>query len=325
MARQLLRGARSRYWLFFPLATRNSPLAMYTTVVSNFEKLARRSAELKFGKDNEPAIQKWVGYWTDTLSRNVGLIESFRSRIKIDFRGKTVLDLGCGTGGLSKVVTDEGGFYIGSDYFQAILGMAQAFISDLPGTRRAALIRASGTDLPVADASVDIVVTFDVIEHLEGGVKWQQSFLNEIRRILRPKGILLLVTPNRLYPFEGHTFLYGTQFLPVWLADRYIRWKNPSFLQEYKTYGQVKLLHPWTMKRLLEKAKLKVIHDLPWGLDVEDYPRLKRLNLWFLGKIGLGWALTSAFWFSAGREEDWEYLTRLKKKNTERWGVILRI
>lgn len=293
--------------------------------MSNFESLVRRHAEIKFGKDNEAAIAKWIGYWTDTLSRNLGLVESFRTRLAIDFQGKTVLDLGCGTGGLSKVVTEEGGRYIGSDFYPAVMEMAQAFISDLPHPERAGLIRASGTDLPLADGSVEVVVTFDVIEHLEGGKKWQQKFLQEIRRVLRPHGILLLVTPNRLYPFEGHTFMYGPQYLPVWLADRYIRWKNPSFLQEYKTYGQVKLLHPWTLKSLLQKAKLKVIHDLPWGLDMEDYPKPKRIYLWLLDKIGLGWALTSAFWFSAGREEDWEYLTRLKKKNRERWGVILRI
>jgi SAM-dependent methyltransferase len=291
--------------------------------VSHFETLARRNAEIKFGSDNQAAIDKWVGYWTDTLSRNVGLIEAFRSRLAINFGGKTVLDLGCGTGGLSKVVTDEGGFYIGSDYFQAIVEMANAFVLDLPHPQRASLIRASGTDLPLADNSVDIVVTFDVIEHLEGGEKWQQSFLNEIRRILRPNGVMLLVTPNRLYPFEGHTFLYGTQFLPVWLADMYIRWKNPSFLQEYKTYGQVKLLHPWKMKSLLSKAKLKIIHDFPCGLDWDDYPRRIRLLLRMLNIIGLGWSWTSAFWFSAGREEDWEYLTRLKKK--ERWGRMLGI
>ncbi len=175
----------------------------------------------------------------------------------------------------------------------------------------------------MADASIDVVIAFDVIEHLEGGRAWQRAFLEEIRRILRPKGMLLLTTPNRLYPFEGHTFMYGPQYLPVWLADKYIRWKNPSFLQEYKTYGNVKLLGPLAMKRLLEKSKLKVIHDLPWGLDYEDYPREKRIPLQLLR--GLGWGYTSGFWFSACREEDWEWMRRLRKKNRERWGVLLRI
>ena len=282
--------------------------------MSNFRALVRHYAEIKFGKDDEEAISKWVGYWTDTLSRNLELVKMFRSRTRIEFHGKRVLDIGCGTGGLSKIVTEEGGRYIGSDFFPAILEMAQAFLSDLPHTANACLIRASGTQIPLADRSVDIVVAFDVIEHLEGGESWQQSFLNEFHRILRPQGVLLLVTPNRLYPYEGHTFLYGPQYLPVWLADRYIRWKNPSFLQEYRTYGQVKLLTPWKMKKLLDKAGLRVIHDLPWGMDLDDYPRKKRLARKLLGKVGLGWAPTSAFWFSACRGEDWEEARERKRK-----------
>ena len=293
--------------------------------MSNFERLARHYAEIKFGKENQAAIEKWVGYWTDTLSRNYGLVESFHTRTAFSFRGKTVLDIGCGTGGLSRIVTEEGGFYIGSDFFPAMLEMAQAFISDLAHAERASLIRALGTGLPLAAESVDFVIAFDVIEHLEGGESWQQSFLNEIRRILRPNGILFLTTPNRIYPFEGHTFMWGPQYLPVWLADRYIRWKNPSFLQEYKTYGQVKLVGPRKLKRLLDRAGLRCIHDLPWGLDLEDYPRAKRLALSLLGIVGWGWAPSSAFWFSAGRKEDWDALERLRVKKREKWGVMLRI
>jgi len=153
-----------------------------------------------------------------------------------------------------------------------------------------------------------------VIEHLEGGYDWQIGFLKEIRRVLRRNGILLLTTPNRLYPWEGHTFLYGPQYLPIWLADRYIRWKNPSFLQEYKTYGQVKLLTPWKMKRLLDEAGLRVIHDFPWGMDLKDYPPRKMVLLKVLKRVGLGWAPTSAFWFSACRAEDRTQLRGLRKK-----------
>ncbi|MBI4443143.1 MAG: class I SAM-dependent methyltransferase [Acidobacteria bacterium] len=282
--------------------------------MSQFYDLVRREAEIKFGKKNEPAIAKWVGYWTDTLSRNFELVRMFRTRTEINFSGKTVLDIGCGTGGLSENVTGEGGYYIGSDFFPKILEMAQAFVSELPHSEKAALVRASGISLPLADHSVDIVVAFDVIEHLEEGWNWQRSFLQEIRRVLRRKGILILTTPNRLYPWEGHTFMYGPQYLPVCLADRYIKWKNPSFLQEYRTYGQVKLLNPWQMRKLLDQAGLRVIHDFPWGMDLEDYPRTKRLVLRLLSKFGLGWAPTSAFWFSAGRAEDREEMRALRKK-----------
>ncbi len=289
--------------------------------MSNFQNLVRHYAEEKFGKDNQPAIEKWVGYWTDTLSRNFDLVKMFHTRTQFSFQDKTVLDIGCGSGGLSRIVTEEGGFYIGSDFFPAILEIAQSFLRDLQHPEKASLIRGSGTHLPLADASIDLIIAFDVIEHLEGGESWQQSFLNEIRRILRPGGILLLTTPNRMYPWEGHTFMWGPQYLPVWLADKYIRWKNPSFLQEYRTYGQVKLLGPRKMKRLLDRAGLKVIHDFPCGMDWDDYSRKRQMIIRGLRLFGLGWGFTSAFWFSACREEDLPRLRILRKKRRGIFGL----
>ena len=230
---------------------------------------SRRHAEIKFGGENSAAIAEWVEYWRETAARNIGLVEILSARTKVDFRNQTVLDVGCGTGGLAQVVAEQGGSYIGLDYYPAILEMAQAFLGDLPNSPQAALLRASGPSLPLRDASVDVVAAFDVIEHLVGGEPWQRAFLKEIRRVLRPDGVLLLTTPNRLHPFEPHARLYGPHYVPVSLADRYIRWRNPSFLREYSTYGEIHLLTPWKMKRLLEAARLRLIPDFPGGLPLE--------------------------------------------------------
>ena len=54
--------------------------------------------------------------------------------------------------------------------------------------------RANLVMLPVATATVDVVVSLQVIEHL-----WEQErFLAECRRVLRPGGTLIVSTPNRL-------------------------------------------------------------------------------------------------------------------------------
>src|SRR5579875_3819670 len=48
--------------------------------------------------------------------------------------------------------------------------------------------------LPLPDASVDVVVNFQVIEHL-----WDQAqFVRECARVLRPSGLLMVSTPNRI-------------------------------------------------------------------------------------------------------------------------------
>jgi hypothetical protein len=69
--------------------------------------------------------------------------------------------------------------------------------------------------MPLPDAAFDLVVSFEVIEHLED---WH-AFLLESRRVLAPGGILLLSTPNRDYyaearsvsgpnPFHVHEFTF---------------------------------------------------------------------------------------------------------------------
>src|SRR5262249_39376568 len=72
---------------------------------------------------------------------------------------------------------------------------------------------ASCSALPHRDASFDLVVGFEVIEHLEN---WRE-FLREVRRVLSPNGQFIVSTPNKLYytesrggegvnPFHVHEF-----------------------------------------------------------------------------------------------------------------------
>jgi SAM-dependent methyltransferase len=55
-------------------------------------------------------------------------------------------------------------------------------------------MQANLAELPLPDASVDVVVNFQVIEHL-----WDQAqFVAECTRVLRPSGLLMMSTPNRI-------------------------------------------------------------------------------------------------------------------------------
>ncbi len=279
---------------------------------SHFLEKLRAHAEAQFGLDNSAAIQQWLEYWSSTGERNGSIVSFFRSRMNLCLSGKRVLDIGCGAAGLSQSVTQEGGIYFGSDFYEKTLDFGKAFIEGLSEWAHASLVRASAIQLPFKSSCFDCVIAFDVIEHLVGGNPWQVRFLKEIERVLAPDGILLLTTPNWLCPLEGHTFLLGPQFLPTRLADHYIRRFRPQFYREYKTYAEVHLLSPWRMKSILVEAGLKPLHELPWCTDLSFYRPLARMFLRLCCIVKLDWAVFYKFQIVAAKKASVSKLESLK-------------
>src|ERR1019366_1291014 len=124
-------------------------------------------------------------------------------------RGKRVLDAGCGAGYGSAELADVAESVTAIDIAPEAVEYARAHYA-LPNL---AFEQASCIELPFVDGAFDLVVAFEVIEHLEN---WR-GFLLEVRRVLAPSGQLIVSTPNRLYytesrgphganPFHGHEF-----------------------------------------------------------------------------------------------------------------------
>jgi SAM-dependent methyltransferase len=124
-------------------------------------------------------------------------------------RGKRVLDAGCGAGYGSGELAQAAERVIGVDVAAEAISFARAHYQR-PNLR---FEQASCIALPHADSSFDLMVAFEVIEHLEN---WR-DFLREARRVLAPAGQLIVSTPNKLYytesrgaqganPFHVHEF-----------------------------------------------------------------------------------------------------------------------
>lgn len=62
------------------------------------------------------------------------------------------------------------------------------------------VVNAAGEMLPFPPNSFDLVLSHEVLEHVTD----DQATINEILRVLRPGGRLILFCPNRGYPFETH-------------------------------------------------------------------------------------------------------------------------
>jgi len=127
-------------------------------------------------------------------------------------RGKHVLDAGCGSGYGSGELAKSAASVLGVDQSADAVVFARENYR-LPNLR---FVQASVKSLPHPDASFDLVVAFEVIEHLE---HWRE-FLLEVRRVLVPAGQFIVSTPNKLYyaetreragpnPFHHHEFEFA--------------------------------------------------------------------------------------------------------------------
>jgi SAM-dependent methyltransferase len=122
--------------------------------------------------------------------------------------GLRVLDLGCGRGEATLHAALRGARVWALDYSPDCLALTQQTLALAPAEirRRVELVQADATRLPLRDASVDRVLMLDVVEHLH---PWQLAqALREVRRVLRPRGWLVVHTvPNRWALAYGYPLL----------------------------------------------------------------------------------------------------------------------
>ena len=110
--------------------------------------------------------------------------------------GRTLLDVGGGPGYFAAAFAAAGLHYIGVEPDPAQMHAAGPVHTEGPG----AFVRASGTALPFADDSVDICLSSNVVEHVPR--PWQLG--NEMLRVTRPGGLVVLSYTVWLGPFGGH-------------------------------------------------------------------------------------------------------------------------
>ncbi|MEJ1937994.1 methyltransferase domain-containing protein, partial [Nostoc sp. NIES-2111] len=103
--------------------------------------------------------------------------------------GRDVLDVASGEGYGSALLGQVAASVIGVDIDPDSVRFANThYLGD-----RVSFRCGDATALPINDASIDVAVSFETIEHLAD----HGAFLAEVRRVLRPDGMLVISSPDR--------------------------------------------------------------------------------------------------------------------------------
>ncbi len=119
------------------------------------------------------------------------LIRYFFVINQLDLSGKTVVDLASGEGYGSNILSQFAEFVYGFDISHQAIDHAKKLY------RRSNLNFATAdvSNIPLKDNTVDIFVSFETIEHHDK----HQQMMAEIKRVLKPEGILVISSPDKKY------------------------------------------------------------------------------------------------------------------------------
>lgn len=219
-------------------------------------------------------------------------------------QGKKILDLGCGTGYGSKELIKLGaGEVTGIDISREAIKFAISNFQTKSDARIHKLTFQVGdvTRLPFLNNSFDVIISFEVIEHIQNYL----IYLQEAFRVLRDGGYFIFSTPNRLQYRHSTSHFHFKEFTTDELIDLF-----KQFKQKVVVYGQ-----RFTNKKFIAAEKdffirytkftsggnktiKKLLPVIPIGLKTKVYralwksiPSIKPSDI-VIAKENLGEALT---------------------------------
>lgn len=193
------------------------------------------------------ADMKISNNWLPTyLRRNYVTTEFFQKYVD---KNLTVFELGCGEGLMIKQLRSQG--------YENIFGMdLYATFVDCDK-----MIKADCLEVPVKSESIDVLICLDLVEHIP--LNFQDSFVNEISRILKPGGVAIFSFPNMAHLSSRLKFLF-----------KGIPWRNKLD----KHPGELTL---WERTEVFKSTGLLLQDTAGFHLTVSNNPNLRG----FLGKV----------------------------------------
>ena len=186
-------------------------------------------------------FRKWqdecyLEFYNDNQKGTIGTtVNHFGFKIisKIDFTNKTVLEVGPGKIDHLDYNQTKPKKYILADINRDFLEISKKRLAEY-SIFNIDTIEVKGIQIPIEDDSVDIIVTFHQLEHIYE----LENYLQELKRILKPNGILIGAVPTEGGIAWGiGRFLTSRRYVRKNMDfdyDKVICWEHPNFVNKIK-------------------------------------------------------------------------------------------
>jgi ubiquinone/menaquinone biosynthesis C-methylase UbiE len=144
---------------------------------------------LKLDPQN-PCYSHWRNYHRGDVERSKNVLRFISSKLQL--QNATVLDIGCGLGGLSIAVSEWATSVTGIETNEEFVKVATKRATEA-NRDNVTFVHGTGESLPVVTESVDLVLMNDVIEHFSE----PKQAISEVSRVLKPGAHVYVLAPNR--------------------------------------------------------------------------------------------------------------------------------
>jgi SAM-dependent methyltransferase len=198
----------------------------------------------------------------------------------------TVLDVGCGYGHTARELARHCEHVVGVEPYESLAAHA---IELADGVANFEARHQGIYELPDV-GRFDLLVLDNVFEHLPD----QPRALDVMSRALRPGGAIYLLMPNKLWPIEVHYRLPFLSYLPLSLANRYLKLSGRGTDYADASYAPTY----FGLKRLLEAHRELTYHFvLPADLSLAAGGAALHYRIGFeaIKRFPALWAISKAF------------------------------
>ena len=159
------------------------------------------------------------------MAQNRCAYEKIYRRIRKIIYGREVLELAAGTGLISRHTAETASSYLATDFSEKMLEQAKK--GKIPENLR--FLKVDASDLPFENDMFDVVIISNAL-HI---IPQPEKVLSEVRRVMRPEGIL--IAPNFIHKSPGLMTKFTSKILTasgIAFESKWNRWEYRQFLED---------------------------------------------------------------------------------------------